>query len=297
MIAVALLLGLFCLLMLGASVWLFYRGVRKSGDERILQRLGQVQVAQVAPTLGGQRSWLELTLLRAGLDRRTDRLLLWLAVWLLLVALGTLLGGWPGAIGVLLLGPLALHLYLAWRYQRRVRRMIEQLPVLLDHSVRALKAGRTLSDAVLGAIDASREPLRGAMQRVRRNVQMGVSLDDALKDLAELYAQDELRLFALGLRINHRYGGNASELLENLIKLIREREQGARQLRAMTGETRMTALVLALLPIGMIGYFLLVNPRYLLSLWHDGSGQLLLASALTLQLFGCVALWRMLRSI
>ncbi|EGH49225.1 type II secretion system protein, partial [Pseudomonas syringae pv. pisi str. 1704B] len=54
----------------------------------------------------------------------------------------------------------------------------------------------------------------------------------------------------------HRYGGNASELMENLIKLIRDREQAGRQLRAMTGETRMTAVVLALLPISMAGYFL-----------------------------------------
>jgi hypothetical protein len=52
-------------------------------------------------------------------------------------------------------------------------------------------------------------------------------------------------LFALGLKVNHRYGGNASELLENLIKMIREREQAARQLSAMTGETRITAVVLA----------------------------------------------------
>ena len=156
---------------------------------------------------------------------------------------------------------------------------------------------RYVADAVLGAIEASREPLHGAMQRVRRNVQMGIGLDDAMQDLAELYDQDELRLFALGLRINHRYGGNASELLENLIKLIREREQGARQLRAMTGETRMTAIVLGLLPVGMAGYFLISNPRYLLAMWNDSSGQFMLLGAFGLQVFGCLALWRMLRSI
>ncbi|WP_420793872.1 type II secretion system F family protein [Pseudomonas fontis] len=293
----ALVLGAFCLLLLGLSVRLFYSGLRKSGDERILQRLGQAQAVAVPSGIAARRGWLEVMLLRAGLDRRTEHLVLWLAMWALLVALGGAFAGWPGALAMLVIGPLGLRLYMSWRYKRRVRQMIEQLPVLLDHSVRSLKAGRTLSDAVLGAIDASRDPLQGAMQRVRRNVQMGVSLDDALKDLAELYEQDELRLFALGLRINHRYGGNASELLENLIKLIREREQGARQLRAMTGETRMTAVVLALLPVGMIGYFLLVNPHYLLSMWQESSGQMLLLGALALQLAGCFALWRMMRSI
>lgn len=288
-------MGLFGLLMLGASVGLFYKGVRKSAQERTLQRLGQLPepVVMEAPV----RGWLELMLLRAGFDRRGDRIMLWASAWLLLVALAGSFFGWTGAALMLVLGPLLWRLYMSWRFHRRLRRMIEQLPPLLDHAVRSLKAGRTLSDAVLGAVEVSADPLKSAMQRVQRNVQMGASLDEALQDMAELYDQDEFRVLALGLRINHRYGGNASELLENLIKLIREREQGARQLRAMTGETRMTAIVLALLPICMVGYFMVANPGYLLSMWNNHSGQMMLLTAFILQVLGCVALWRMLRSI
>ncbi|MGH8438043.1 MAG: type II secretion system F family protein [Pseudomonas sp.] len=292
---IAVLLGLVCLALLGLSLRLFYSGMRKAGTERALDRLGRVQ--DVSPGVPSGRDWLDRLLQRAGLERRNDHLLSWLAVWALLSLPAALALGWLVGAALLLAGPLLFRLYLGWRYHRRLQRMIEQLPVLLDHSVRSLKSGRTLSDAVLGAIDASREPLHGAMQRVRRNVQMGIGLDDAMQELAELYDQDELRLFALGLRINHRYGGNASELLENLIKLIREREQGARQLRAMTGETRMTAIVLGLLPVGMAGYFLISNPKYLLTMWHDSHGQLMLLGAFGLQVFGCLALWRMLRSI
>lgn len=293
MIAVAL--GLFGLVLLATSVGLFYQGVRKSAAERTLQRLGQLPEPVLIETPA--RGWLELLLLRAGFDRRADRFMLWGSGWLLLIALAGGLASWPGAALMLLLGPLLWRLYMSWRYHHRLRRMIEQLPGLLDHAVRSLKAGRTLSDAVLGAVELSADPLRSAMQRVQRNVQMGVSLDEALQDFADLYDQDEFRVLALGLSINHRHGGNASELLENLIKLIREREQGARQLRALTGETRMTAMVLALLPVGMAGYFLLANPGYLLSMWNNTSGQWMLVSAFVLQVLGCVALWRMLRSI
>ena len=142
------------------------------------------------------------------------------------VLLGLIAGGWLGLLAVVAAAARwLLRLYVAWRYQRRLKRMIEQLPQLLDHTVRSLKSGRTLADAVLGAIDAAEDPLKNAMGRVQRNVQLGVSLPDAASDFAELYEQDELRLFALGLKVNHRYGGNASELLENLIKMIREREQ------------------------------------------------------------------------
>ena len=292
----AVSLWLASLVMFGTSMRLFYISLHKSGNERILQRLGQRQETAVH---SGPRhpDWLELMLLRAGFDRRNDRLMAWLGGWLLLAGFGALYSGWLGLLLVLLLGPVLLRLFLAWRYQHRMRRIVDQLPTLLDHCVRSLKAGRTLSDAVLGAIDTSREPLLGAMQRVKRNVHLGVSLDDAMVDLAELYEREELRLFALGLRINHRYGGNASELLENLIKVIREREQGARQLRAMTGETRITAVVLAVLPVSVAGYFLVSNPNYLMTMWHDSVGQRLLFSAFVLQVLGCLALWRMLRSI
>jgi tight adherence protein B len=213
------------------------------------------------------------------------------------MALGYFLADWIGLLLMIVIPPLLLRLYIAILYQRRIKRMIEQLPQLLDHTVRSLKSGRTLSDAVMGGIEASEDPLKKAMGRVQRNVQLGVNLPDAVSDFAELYEQDELRMFALGLKVNHRYGGNASELLENLIKLIRERDQGARQLRALTGETRMTAWVLGSLPLLLVSYFMLTNPGYMLGMWNDASGQHMLISAAVLQVFGSLALWRMLRSV
>lgn len=290
-----ILLALMSLAMLLLGLHLMRRGVRQAQTDRVLERLahGQPDSPENNPVLTS----LERTFMRAGLGKPTERLGLWLTLWALGAVLGLLAFEWLGLLVMLLTPPLALRFYISLRYQRRLRRMIEQLPQLLDHAVRSLKSGRTLADAVLGAIDASEDPLQTAMGRIKRNVLLGVSLPEAAHDFAELYEQDELRLFALGLKVNHRYGGNASELLENLIKMIRERDQGARQLRAMTGETRVTAVVLALLPVSVAGYFLLTNPTYLVGMWADGSGQLLLIGAFSMQIIGCVALWRMLRSI
>lgn len=289
------LLILVCLVLLGVSIRLFYRGLRHAGAERVLGRLTQGQ----PQPLPAKTSWvgLDRAFLRAGLGRPSKHLGGWLLLWAFGILLGFATGGWFGLLVLLLLTPLIVRLYVNWRYQRRLQRMIEQLPQMLDHTVRSLKSGRTLADAVLGAIDAAEDPLKNAMGRVQRNVQLGISLPDAAADLAELYEKDELRLFALGLKVNHRYGGNASELLENLIKMIREREQAARQLRAMTGETRVTAWVLGCLPISLAGYFLATNPHYLLAMWHDPSGQIMLASAFGLQVIGSLALWHMLRSV
>jgi tight adherence protein B len=290
-----IILILVCLILLGLAIRLFLHGVHKKANERVLNRLAKGQPIQAA----SKTSWvgLERMFLRAGLGRPTERLGLWLMLWTVAMLLGYLLANWVGLLVAVLAPPLLLRLYISWLYRRRLKRMIEQLPQLLDHSVRSLKSGRTLTDAVIGGIEASEDPLKKAMGRVQRNVQLGVNLPDAVSDFAELYEQDELRMFALGLKVNHRYGGNASELLENLIKLIRERDQGARQLSALTGETRMTAWVLGLLPVILVSYFMLTNPAYMLGMWHDSGGQTMLMVALVLQVLGSLALWRMLRSV
>ncbi|MHC5204935.1 type II secretion system F family protein [Pseudomonas chlororaphis] len=289
------LLALLCLTLLGLSGWMFYSGLRQARTARVLDRLAQ---GQPQPSVE-KTSWnrLERAFLRAGLGRPTERLGLWLVAWAAGCMLGYGLGKWPGLLALLVAPPLLLRLYISWLYRRRLKRMIEQLPPLLDHAVRSLKSGRTLADAVLGGIAAADNPLQHAMGRVQRNVLLGVNLPDAVADFAELYERDELRLFALGLKVNHRYGGNASELLENLIKLIRERDQAARQLRAMTGETRITAMVLAALPVSLAGYFLIANPTYLMSMWNQSGGQMMLLAAFGLQVVGCALLWRMLRSV
>ena len=291
----ALLLFIIAFLMFALSVSLMYRALTDPTTSRVLDRLGEGQTQFAEKNQGV--AWLDRAFLQAGLGRPSDRLGLWLALWATAVVVAGLLGGWVFFLALLVLPPLLLKLFVSWRYHRRVRRMVEQLPLLLDHSVRSLKAGRTLSDAVLNAIVASSDPLKTSISRVSRSVQMGVSLPDAVNDFAELYERDEFRMFALGLKVNHRYGGNASELLENLIVLIREREQGARKLRAMTGETRMTALVLGMLPVFVVGFFMATNPSYIFKMWQDGSGQHMLLTAIAMQIVGSVALWRMVRSV
>ena len=286
---------LVCLLLIGLSFWQLQHGLRKAQTDRVLERLGQGQ--SEAQDVNTTWTGLERMFQRAGLGKPTERLGLWLSAWVIGVLLGWLLADGLGLIAMIVGPPLFLRVYISWRYQRRVQRMVEQLPQLLDHSVRSLKSGRTLADAVLGGVESTENPLKEAMGRVQRNVRMGVSLPDSVSDFAEFYEQDEFRLFALGLKVNHRYGGNASELLENLIKMIREREQGARQLKAMTGETRMTAYVLGGLPILIVGYFIIVNPDYLMTMWNDSTGRIMLFSALAMDISGTLLMWRMLRSV
>jgi len=198
--------------------------------------------------------------------------------------------------GVLLVG-FGFHLLLNVLYRRRLQKMIRQMPNFLDQVVRSLHSGRTLGDAITQAVGVADDPLREIFSLVNNHVLLGISLPEALQEVAELYDVEELHVFSLGVAVNHRYGGNTTDLLENIIRVIHEREKLGRQLRAMTGETRMSALVLAILPVSLGGYILLTNPGYLMNMWLDTGGRWLLLTSLGLQVLGCFTLWRMLKSI
>ena len=284
---------LLCLLLLIGGVLLLRRGLRDSQSEQVVQHLAQGQALPERVRMGT----LQRELLRSGLRMPSWLAVLLLGVWSLMAALTALLGGWLALLVVLLVPPVLLRMYMLWQYGRRLQRMVGQMPQFLDHVVRSLKSGRTLGDGMLLSMQSCQQPLHGAMERTHNAVQRGMPLAEAMQDFAELYERDEFHILAMGVAVNQRYGGNASELLTNLIGMIRDRERAARQLRALTGETRISALVLGCLPLAMGGYIFLSNPQMLLNMWEQSGGRMVLLVAFGLQVVGSWLLWRMMRSI
>ncbi|MEX0615187.1 MAG: type II secretion system protein, partial [Methylophaga sp.] len=92
-------------------------------------------------------------------------------------------------------------------------------------------------------------------------------------------------------------GSSVRDLLNNIVKMIHDREAARRELRTMTGETRVTAWVLGLLPLMIAAYILMMNPGYMLTMWQDDSGKIMLMAALGFQGIGAFILWRMIKSI
>ncbi|QRY81650.1 type II secretion system F family protein [Pseudomonas sp. PDNC002] len=268
---------------------------RARHNEQVMRRLSGEPITQGGR--GRSSHWLARRMRRAGIaDMRG---------WLLGAGLAAVLLGLfgeriYGALGVLCgvgLAVLGFHFLLNVLYQRRLQKMIRQMPNFLDQVVRSLHSGRTLGDSIGQAVSSADDPLREIFSLVNNHVLLGISLPEALQEVAELYDVEELHVFSLGVAVNHRYGGNTTELLENIIKVIHEREKLSRQLRAMTGETRLSALVLAVLPISLGGYILFTNPGYLMNMWLDGGGRWMLLTSLGLQVLGVYTLWRMLKSI
>lgn len=269
---------------------------RARHHELVMRRLSGESVVA-----GGGRArsshWLARRMRRAGISDMRGWVLGAVVVCIVLGLFGQRLAGPMGALCGVGMGLLGFHALLNLLYRRRLQKMIRQMPNFLDQVVRSLHSGRTLGDAITQAVNAADDPLREIFSLVNNHVLLGISLPEALQEVAELYDVEELHVLSLGVAVNHRYGGNTTDLLENIIKVIHEREKLGRQLRALTGETRMSALVLALLPVSLGGYILFSNPGYLMNMWHDHGGRLMLLTSLGLQVLGCYTLWRMLKSI
>ncbi|HKU00168.1 MAG TPA: type II secretion system F family protein [Paraburkholderia sp.] len=212
-----------------------------------------------------------------------------LALW------GFLLGGVSAALAVLVLVTALAAFALSMRMQRRRARLVAQLPSFLDGIVRLIVLGNSVPAAFQAALLTTEAPLRECLDHVSRMLRAGVEIDRALNQVAQVYRARELELVGAVLRLSVRYGGRADVMLERMATFMRDLEQAQRELVAMSAETRLSAWVLALLPLGIAGFLIVTNPEYFASMWNDSSGRLLLYGAMGLQIAGAYLLYRLTR--
>ncbi|PLC07542.1 secretion system protein [Variovorax sp. RO1] len=204
-----------------------------------------------------------------------------------------LLGGGIAAAGVLLLLVL-VSIFAVWLRLQKVRRqLISQLPGYIDAMVRLITIGNSTQAAFQLAIATTQEPLRGHMDRSSALVRAGVDLDRAVHQTATNVRVEEMFLLASILGLGVRYGGRADLLLERVANFMRDREQAEHELIAMSSETRLSAWILGLLPLGVASVLILTNPGFLVSMWNDETGRILIFSSIGLQLLGAFLLYRL----
>jgi len=97
------------------------------------------------------------------------------------------------------------------------------------------------------------------------------------------------------LRLSVKYGGRADVMLDRMASFMRDLEQAERELVALSAETRLSAWVLTLLPLGIGGFLIASNPHYFAWMWNDATGRKLVWLAFALQMFGAFLLYRLAR--
>lgn len=286
--------------LLVVALFIYLQSRREAFIEKVGRRMAES--SGIAPEVllpRGRRASLTIETLfwRAGIDVSGRHVS---TGFLCLISLAVFGGLWQGvtfALSVSAIGIAVIYLWLLRQAKKRIALILVQLPLFLDQVLRGLGTGRSMEGALGLAAGETPAPLKDIIERVLRANELGADLGGAIQETADLYRINELYLLALAIRINRTYGSSVRELLQNVVKMIHEREAARRELRALTGETRVTAWVLGLLPPGMAVYIMAMNPKYLESMWQDPSGRIMLMIAVALQIVGAVVLWRMIKSI
>ncbi|MCB5184476.1 type II secretion system F family protein [Methylobacillus gramineus] len=295
----------FCLMLLVLAVLLWSASKQKLTHDKVRHNFEQALPhfgLRDQHLLGQGETWLERLELRISVMLGFE-----LAPWHLAVLAGLILMVfiltslhflfWQSVVLTSLTGFTLLVVVPYMRLRRRRRVIVSQIPLFIDQVSRALSAGRSLEGAVRIVSEDIDMPLRSVLDRVTRATDLGVSFAEAVQRAADLHGIKELGLIALAVRISSNYGSSPQELLKSVVHMIRQREQAERELAAMTGETKVTAWVLSLVPLLIVAYMYIGNPGYIDMMLDDDTGALIFKVALAMQGIGILIFWRMMKSI
>lgn len=169
-----------------------------------------------------------------------------------------------------IVGVVAPTFWIAQRRARRRRDFGEQLPETLGMIVGSLRGGFSLVQALRVVSREARQPTRAEFERTGQEIQIGLSLADALDNLARRVESDDMDLVVTAIKINARVGGNLSEILDNITGTIRERGKLRREVRVITSMQRASALVVGLLPVVLAAIIFAINPTYMGRIFQPG---------------------------
>jgi tight adherence protein B len=177
---------------------------------------------------------------------------------------------------------------------RRERAFLKALPDAVDVIVRGIKAGLPLFDSIKVVAADAPEPLKGEFMAIIETQAIGMPLGDACARLFERMPVPEANFFGIVIAIQQKSGGNLSEALGNLSKVLRDRKKMAEKIQAMSMEAKASAGIIGSLPPIVMLLVYLSTPDYISLLWTHPTGQLMLVGCAIWMSLGIFVMKRMI---
>jgi tight adherence protein B len=200
------------------------------------------------------------------------------------------LAGYNVMLGPVMAAFLALLplFWLLFRRKRRLKKFAAQLPEALELIARALRAGHSLASGFGLVANEMSDPIGGEFSRTFEEQNLGKPLEEALNDLTKRVPNLDLKFFVTAIVLQRQTGGDLAEILDKIGNLIRERFKIWGQVQALTGEGRLSGIVLLALPPALFVVVYKMNPDYLMLLFTDPLGKKMLVGGIVTQLFGAL---------
>jgi tight adherence protein B len=240
---------------------------------------------------------LSVRLTQAGLNWSTQKFMVVSAVLgAVFFALAMFVGGGLlGAVGLAFAGGFGLPRWaLGFLKKRREKAFLKALPDAVDVIVRGIKAGLPLFESLKVVAADSPEPLRSEFLAIIETQAIGMPLGDACARLFDRMPVPEANFFGIVISIQQKSGGNLSEALGNLSKVLRDRKKMAEKIQAMSMEAKASAGIIGALPPIVMILVYLTTPQYISLLWTDPTGQLMLVACVVWMSIGIMVMKKMI---
>ena len=191
---------------------------------------------------------------------------------------------WGVIVGVAIVG-LAL-IFINFVAARHRKRFENQLPDTLNLISTSLRAGYSLLQAVEAVGEEAPEPTRREFGRAIAEIRLGKSIDDSMDDIAKRMASQDFEWTVIAMNIQREVGGNLAEVLQTTAETMVLRNRLRREMKALTAEGRISAIVLAVMPIGLFAFIWVSNPDYVEPLTSSTMGIALLVGGAVFILIG-----------
>jgi tight adherence protein B len=204
-------------------------------------------------------------------------------------------GGLLGAAGLGFAAGFGLPRWgLSFLKTRREKNFLKALPDAVDVIVRGIKAGLPLFESIKVVAADAPEPLKGEFLAIIETQAIGMPLGDACQRLFERMPVPEANFFGIVIAIQQKSGGNLSEALGNLSKVLRDRKKMAEKIQAMSMEAKASAGIIGSLPPIVMLLVYLSTPEYISLLWTHPTGQLMLVGCAVWMSVGIFVMKRMI---
>ncbi|MHC2582783.1 type II secretion system F family protein [Bradyrhizobium diazoefficiens] len=240
---------------------------------------------------------LNIRLSQAGLDWTPQKLWIVSAVvaGVLFVAAMFVGGGLLGGAGLAFAGGFGLPRWaLSFLKKRRESKFLAALPDAVDVIVRGIKAGLPLFESIKVVAADSPEPLRSEFLAIIETQAIGMPLGEACSRLYDRMPLPEANFFGIVISIQQKSGGNLSEALGNLSKVLRDRKKMREKIQAMSMEAKASAAIIGSLPPIVMFLVYLTTPHYISLLWTHPTGQLMLVGCVVWMSVGIMVMKKMI---
>jgi tight adherence protein B len=184
--------------------------------------------------------------------------------------------------------------FLSFLKKRRESHFLNHFPDAVDVIVRGIKAGLPVMDCLKIIANEAVEPVRGEFRSIVETQTIGMPLGEACLKLYERVPVPEANFFGIVISIQQKAGGNLSEALGNLSRVLRDRKKMKAKIQAMSMEAKASAAIIAALPMAVMTLVYITSPSYIELLWTEPLGRVMLAASATWMSMGVLVMKKMI---